>query len=58
MRQFTVAGYRDPAGWQAQVYQAPPAPLALTPEAETDIFITSLRERTEVFLARTLRMTP
>jgi hypothetical protein len=54
----TVArSYQDPAGWQAQVYQAPPAPLVLTPEAETDIFIACLRERTESFLAQMLVMT-
>lgn len=54
MRQFTAASYQDPAGWVSQVYQAPPAPAALTPEAETDIFIASLREQTERFLARAI----
>lgn len=55
---MVTANYQDPAGWQAQVYQAPPAPSAFTPEAETDLFIAYLRERTESFLARTLVMTP
>jgi len=42
----------DPAGWQPQLYQAPPAPAALTPEAETDLFIMYLRERAESFITR------